>query len=51
MTARSGEQRRLASLEGLDLERLQVQPPLQVVDFSSSCAPTLALVGFCLVFA
>jgi hypothetical protein len=51
MTARSGEQRRLASLEGLDLEGLQVQPPLQVVDFSSSCAPTLALVGFCLIFA
>jgi hypothetical protein len=51
MTARSGEQRRLASLEGLDLERLQVQPPLQVVDFSSSRAPTLALVGFCLTFA
>ncbi|MDP8973412.1 MAG: hypothetical protein M3N45_09620 [Actinomycetota bacterium] len=51
MTARSGEQRRLASFEGLDREELQVQPLLQVMDFSSSCTPALALAGFCLVFA
>jgi hypothetical protein len=35
----------------LDLKRLQVQPLLQVVDFSSSRAPALALAGFCFVFA
>lgn len=51
MTARSGEQRRLASFEGLDREGLQVQPLLQVVDFSSSYTRSPALAGFCLVFA
>jgi hypothetical protein len=51
VTARSGEQRRLASYEGLDCEGLQIQPLLQVVNFSSSCAPALALADFCLVFA
>jgi hypothetical protein len=50
VTARSGEQRRLALLERC-LEKLQVQPLLQVVDFSSSCAPARALAGFCVVFA
>jgi hypothetical protein len=51
VTAHSGEQRRIASFEGLDREGLQVQPLLQVVDFSGSCAPALALAGLCLVFA
>jgi len=51
VTARPGEQRRLASFERLDLKRLQIQPLLQVVDFFSSYAPTLALDGFYLVFA
>jgi hypothetical protein len=50
VTARSGEQRRLARLKRF-LEKLQIQPLRQVVDFSSSCAPALALAGFCLVFA
>ena len=51
MTARPGEQRRLASFEGLDREGLQVQPLFQMVDFSSSYAAALTLADFCLVFA
>jgi hypothetical protein len=50
VTARSGEQRGLARLEWF-LEKLQIQPLLQVVDFSNSCTPALALAGFCGVFA
>jgi hypothetical protein len=51
VTARSGEQRRLACFEGLEREGLQIQPLLQVVNFSNSCAPALALADFYLVFA
>jgi hypothetical protein len=51
VTARSGEQRRLACFEGSEREGLQVQPLLQVVDLFNSCTPALALAGLCLVFA
>jgi hypothetical protein len=51
VTARSGEQRRLACFKGLDHEGLQVQPLLQMVHFFGSCTPVLALSGLCLIFA
>jgi len=51
VTARSGEQRRLACFERLDHKGLQVQPLLQMVDFSNSCTPALALAGLCPVIA
>jgi hypothetical protein len=49
VTARPCEQRGLEELKR-PFENLEVQPLLQVVDFSNSCAPALALAGFCRVF-